>query len=604
MVKIKTVTIQRFRSIMDITLDIDLTKNSIAICGQNNVGKTNTLRALNLFFHPEEYNPKTDIPTIKYATWGASVHSKITIEFYSESLDCYYSLIRDFKIFNEGDVPLSGVKYNGSNKRKINKITLDEIQINAIIKDFEFIYIESVNTIIPDLIEKITQDMITIEYDKVRFSKSKSELRTAYNTYVDGLQSILNGFSEEISETFRIFKNNWSIKLDVPKNSDTFRDLISDDVTLSIEDLGPNGIQEKGSGLQRLALILLNFEIADRITKKKNIFICIDEPDIFLHEGLQKKLKKFIDEKSINMQIFYTTHSRIFIDAYQMKNVILLTSKSYDQFVTRKNRIIDIVETIKEDIDTDLGYRHICEHLGIEEKQYEMLNEFNLLVEGGCDKKYISELFKFFGIKEVNIITANGADNIMKFLDFYDGYYRNSSLYNPKIKIVLDNDSKGREILKKIQSKQYQNIKIKSLLIPNFLNDSDSSLEKNNTNNEIEDFIYPELFCYLVNILLKKKSMCLLNTREICRKIGQKSFRCSGILTVCEHEKNDKNPDSGGDISFVSSNENTNRLKEGIAGIFNIEGNQKLIQLLNECDKQYPKVKENFMIILSDDFVD
>lgn len=44
---ISKVRIQRFRSIMDMEFNISDYSMPVAICGQNNVGKTNTLRAIN-----------------------------------------------------------------------------------------------------------------------------------------------------------------------------------------------------------------------------------------------------------------------------------------------------------------------------------------------------------------------------------------------------------------------------------------------------------------------------------------------------------------------------------------------------------------------------
>ena len=46
--KIKSIDIKRYRSIDDLKLVIDTSTNFISICGPNNVGKTNVLRALNL----------------------------------------------------------------------------------------------------------------------------------------------------------------------------------------------------------------------------------------------------------------------------------------------------------------------------------------------------------------------------------------------------------------------------------------------------------------------------------------------------------------------------------------------------------------------------
>ena len=43
----------------------------IAICGQNNVGKTNTLRAINLFFNPECFDLQLDIPVVILKVQGS-----------------------------------------------------------------------------------------------------------------------------------------------------------------------------------------------------------------------------------------------------------------------------------------------------------------------------------------------------------------------------------------------------------------------------------------------------------------------------------------------------------------------------------------------------
>lgn len=82
MKKIVFIQIERFRSIKKLSFKIDQTSNLIALCGQNNVGKTNTLRAINLFFNPLDYDDTIDKPVIKHATGGGTIHPQITIEFF------------------------------------------------------------------------------------------------------------------------------------------------------------------------------------------------------------------------------------------------------------------------------------------------------------------------------------------------------------------------------------------------------------------------------------------------------------------------------------------------------------------------------------------
>lgn len=593
MIRIVNLSINRFRSILSLDLSISDSNNIVALCGQNNVGKTNTLRAINLFFHPECFDQQTDIPRIKHATGGQSVFPKITITFFDSELNTYYEISRNMKDYSAVNCGLSGISYELYKKKKTNTQTLITSGIEDFINKIQFVYIESINVVMPELIHSLTEDMIDVQYNKTRFTDSKRGLKESYEKYVDGLQEIMNSFSEDISEVFKGFQENWSVKFLVPKNSDTFRNLISDDVELTIDDEASQGIVEKGAGLQRLAAILLSFEMLTRMRKRKQIIICIDEPDVFLHEGLQKKLKQFFDKKSETMQLFYSTHSKVFINPYSMKNVFLLSAKNYSQYSVRKQKEINVVETFLIDITQEEGYEKICNHLGIERVAYEVLQPQNLIVEGGCDKKYFSELGQFFGLSVPNIETLNGADNATKFLDFYDSYYKDNALtYKPKIKIVFDNDDKGREVYQKIASKTYRNIEVQCLLLQNYLGDSNLSLEHNNTNNEVEDFMYPEVICFLINKLMETKGMHIIDVNKTCRKIKSKSFKSKGILELCEHEKNDVNPENGDDISFVSSGSSTNNLKNGLAGMFSLQANKKLLNILSDCDQRCPFVRE------------
>lgn len=595
MIRIVNCSINRYRSILSMSMNINSELNLIAICGQNNVGKTNTLRAINLFFHPETYAPEVDMPKIKNATGGQSIHPKIEITFWDDQKSKYYTICRNMKNYSESNPKdsLTGFSFELHGKKKKNKSNLHIDTILSFLEKIEFVYIESINTFIPELIEKITEGIIDVEYDKSRFSQSKRQLKEAYDTYVDGLTSILETFADNISNTFRCFRENWKVQFVVPKNSETFRDLISEDVRLSLDDNGSIGVLDKGAGLQRLATIILNFEMLARISRNKSSIVCIDEPDAYLHEGLQRKLKALFDEKGNSMQLFFTTHSKVFINEYNMRNVFLLDSKYYEQYSVRKKKNINVIETVLVNIYDQIGYDKICSHLGIEAVTYELLQRNNLLVEGNCDKKYLTEMFNFFELPCPNIESLNGADNAIKFLEFYDSYYRNNTTqYKPKIKVVFDNDIKGREVYSRIRTKTYNHIDVVAMLLQNHTNSAKLEIENNNTNNEIEDFLYPDVIVYLINAILEKKSMTNLNSSVVCRKIHTASFATKGILELCEYEKNSNNPENGAELSFVSSGIQTNRIKESLAGMFNLKANKILLSLLSECDRKYPYVKQ------------
>jgi len=454
MIRIKKVIIKRYRSIMDMVLQIDDSNNYITICGENNTGKTNTLRAIDLFFNPEKYIAENDSPNHKYhGSRGGSVFPEITIEFETDDKD-KIQIKKEFSY--EGIRKITGTKLKVPGFRDKNE-NMKEKDIQAFLKRINFFFIESVNISLPKLINAVIDDIYDIEYEKSQFRGLKKELKESFDNYINGLLEILNRLADEINPVFQQYNEDWGVGFDVPTDITKFRDLITDDVQFYINDQANKRIEAKGAGLQRLAYILLHFRIIEKI-KNKSVILLIDEPDVYLHQGLQKKL--FYDLQSITnkAQTFVTTHSPIFIDTYSMKNVFLLDLEIKPRYFKRKKETFNILETKIVNIDNEDGGKKIKEYLGITDDDYELLDRYNIIVEGETDKKYLEELLSYFKFKVPKFISANGADNIEKYLDFYNSFYKNldSKYIKPTILILLDNDNKGREVYKKIK-----NLKVK-----------------------------------------------------------------------------------------------------------------------------------------------
>ena len=58
----------------------------------------------------------------------------------------------------------------------------------------------------------------------------------------------------------------------------------------------------------------------------------------------------------------------------------------------------------------------------------------------------------------------------------------------------------------------------------NCFDNANKNFDHNTTNNEIEDFVYPEVICYLVNTLLSKRGMQPINIKKVCGKIKKIAF--------------------------------------------------------------------------------
>lgn len=152
--------------------------------------------------------------------------------------------------------------------------------------------------------------------------------------------------------------------------------------------------------------------------------------------------------------------------------------------------------------------------------------------------RHILKNYVIFNIKLCNIIPANGVNNVEKYLSFYDSCYCNAQIsYKPQIKILFDNDDEGRNVYNSIVKKTYDHIKVECVIVQNFMGNANCNIEHNTINNEIEDFIYPEVICYLVNKILTNRSFNIINADEISSKIESPAFGASGIMGLIENEK-------------------------------------------------------------------
>jgi len=89
------IRIQNYKSITDLVIESQKDK-PVIICGANNVGKTNFLNALRLFFIPDNFAPDEDIAFHKNkGSGGGSNKVVITITFRNNN-DCYV-IKREFK---------------------------------------------------------------------------------------------------------------------------------------------------------------------------------------------------------------------------------------------------------------------------------------------------------------------------------------------------------------------------------------------------------------------------------------------------------------------------------------------------------------------------
>lgn len=157
--KIKEISIKRYRSILNLTLEIDDIDKISTICGANNVGKTNVLRAIDTFFNPLNYIADKDSPHHKfYGTRGAKVYPEIELKFIDQNHQFEIKRIFDIEGLNE----TKGEKTEISTG---TKTTLSDQEIESLLIKTPFFFIPSINISTPELINNLIDDLYDIEYE-------------------------------------------------------------------------------------------------------------------------------------------------------------------------------------------------------------------------------------------------------------------------------------------------------------------------------------------------------------------------------------------------------------------------------------------------------
>ena len=118
------------------------------------------------------------------------------------------------------------------------------------------------------------------------------------------------------------FFDGKSVEITASVKEDGKQDVLS----IKIGDEHEKPIYELGDGIQ--SIIILTFYLF--LHKNENLLVFIEEPEQYLHPGLQRKLiETFLYEEGFeNFHFFFTTHSNHFLDiTLDFNNISIFTIK-------------------------------------------------------------------------------------------------------------------------------------------------------------------------------------------------------------------------------------------------------------------------------------
>lgn len=534
--KFKSFTVRRFRSLSEVTIEIPEHK-PVVVCGENNIGKTNLLRALNIFFNFNQkgiFSPKDDIPhNIYYGSRGQRSNCEFEGVFSKDGKDTVvrlrFDVSKEFEIFvDEKEVgEKDALKYIGG---------------------YRYLFIESNNINLPDLIASVLEKDGLLALDRKRTKQTRpleklEEFIELSQVAINDIEQKINDCFKELTDFDGILKDK-EIKIKFVE-FEKLRDAVKDMTSITLFDGNNHGIASKGSGAQRAVFLALMQYISANSDKK--IIWGLDEPEAFLQPKLQKRVAQVISQvtKERQQPVILTTHSQHFVDLTDLQSTYLFEGRSEEKRYKRRPETLFYEITagpIKVNSDVEKATL-IKQHLGISNNDGWEVMPYNIVVEGEEDKKYLEAMFRVMDLPTPNVIWSGGASKIAGYLQFFNTF-ADELKYKPKIRCLFDYDEEGKTQARKIKPKKLSNLDLSVDFIPRCDGQeySLSELELSSAAWAVEDFVQHNLVVDAVNVILKKEGY-----KSLTRKIKDDRFKPANqdeeILSYLERGSRTLNPE-------------------------------------------------------------
>lgn len=466
--KITEVQIKNFRSIRNLNFS---TKDFNVIVGLNDVGKSNILRALNLFF-----NDQTDNGSAFLFERDFSYH------FPQKS-----KRTKEIIISVKFDVP-SSFKEHGiiTWQRAWRKSgALDDIFLN-----------ESGNPLPTS--SRVPLALKSIRYRYVPAVKSheyyKELLVELYHTLSESLRVPLQDSTEAFAESIkkstdqltRSLFNSLALEsvLTVPDNlQEFFKSLIFE--TKASSDSFKVALDQRGDGIQarHIPQILKFIAEEDKNTRTKgaprvSTIWGYEEPENGLELSKAFETAHEFSKISNDIQIFVTTHSPAFyIEAQNHFSSTLsyikkeaqgetkILSKTDTNFLNEQLGIMPLVAPyIKEKIEEISSYKKIV-------KDNFLCDLPTIAVEGESDKRYLTRAINLFSPtlanmlagQKLRILSSQSSGGALRLYDWSVAWCHAG--FSSRLFLLLDRDKAGKNCKSKIQGNEKVKLKLGSHLI-------------------------------------------------------------------------------------------------------------------------------------------
>lgn len=450
MPKLKQITIEGFRSVAE-QIVINFPENEpIVLIGENNSGKSNIIRAIELMFgefHPK-YKKLEDYDYYKRDTNNqVIIEASITgltgtLSNFGRPYACSGFKFRSNKGKENDFVGIQAI--DGAENQYVKGELRDELLCIVVNSEQNLNYQLSYSTKFT-LLSKVTKafhDKLTDDSEKVDrlkgfFENIKTtfmevEEFSTFNTNMSTLaESVLSNMTHALAFDFSAYDpSNYfkTLRVHPTENGET------------------RAFEELGTGQQQILALSFAHAYAKSFLGQGLIFI-LDEPEAHLHPLAQKWLaKKMFEMAKDGLQIILTTHSPYFIDLNYIKGINLIRKESDSTFNISNNAKTLCDHCIETGSHPTKTTESTIVPFYANNSTAHILSGFFankiILVEGATEELALPVYFERLGYDPtefgVEVIGVGGKGNLAK-------WWRLFTLYKIPTFICFDNDLKSKD---------------------------------------------------------------------------------------------------------------------------------------------------------------
>lgn len=429
---ISGVTISNFRSFDQ--FNVDLNEGLSVVIGENNVGKSNLLDALNLIFN-SNYSPRKRILIQEDFYNGLVIKEKwpeIRIEVFLKGIETEDELAITSRWLtrNPGEAKLTykyRPKANISVEPPSEQVSINRVQLP--LNEYEWIIYggerETLDTFDFNMLSKFGIEYVGALRDATtELKKSSGKLQQMLRS-IDLEDSVLQNIAvkvDELNETIMQGEEIQKVKSDlnsylhnitgstrqkvqIQMGENDYDSLIKDLKVLigDVEDR-VHSVEMNGLGYNNLLFISLLLTQYTALKEKKlsnfdYIFpiIIVEEPEAHLHNHLQKYLASYFFKQKVAGQVIITTHST-HVSSHSNLDSLIVFYKSHQKTISKR-----IGSIFDPSLKQQLQYKRYLERWLDATKSDIFFSRKVLLVEGIAERLLIPKFFSMIYSEEVEV---------------------------------------------------------------------------------------------------------------------------------------------------------------------------------------------------------